>query len=37
MDTHQEDLAFLIKTGQIKEGKTAEKATPAPNEKDEEK
>ena len=37
MDTNQEDLAFLIKTGQIKEGKTAEKAITAPNEKDEEK
>ena len=37
MATKEEDLAFLIKIGQIKEGKTAEKATPAPNEKDEEK
>ena len=37
MSTDAENLAFLIKIGQIKEGKTAEKATPAPNEKDEEK
>ena len=37
MATNEEYLAFLIKIGNIKEGKTAEKATPAPNEKDEEK
>ena len=37
MATNEEDLAFLIKTGQIKEGKPVEKAIPAPNEKDEEK
>ena len=37
MPTNEEDLAFLIKIGQIKEGKTAEKAIPAPNQKDEEK
>jgi hypothetical protein len=37
MATTEEDLAFLIKTGQIKDGKPVEKATPAPNEKDEEK
>lgn len=36
MATTEEDLAFLIKTGQIKDGKLVEKATPAPKEKDEE-
>ena len=37
MATNEEDLAWLIKTGQIKEVNPVEKATPAPNEKDEEK
>jgi len=36
MTTNDENLAFLIKTGQVKEEKTKEKATPAPTVKDEE-
>jgi len=32
----EEDLAFLIKTGQVTEEKNKGKATPAPTEKDEE-
>lgn len=37
MANNEEDLSWLIKTGQIEKGKPVEKAIPAPNEKDEEK
>jgi hypothetical protein len=34
--TTDEDLAFLIKTGQVKDEKKTGKATPAPTEKESE-